>query len=387
MTASEKVFVEVIDRIDAVEPAQWNACADPSGVPYNPFTSHAFLSALEASGSATPDTGWYPQHLVIRDQEKKLLGCLPCYLKSHSRGEYVFDHGWADAYEHAGGRYYPKLQSSVPFTPATGRRFLVRDGADRRQIEAYLSAGVIERCKSLEASSVHITFLTEPEWVHMGEIGLLQRIDQQFHWQNDGYESFDDFLNALSSRKRKNIRKERKDALANGIEIEWVTGNQLTEDHWDHFFTFYMDTGGRKYGRPYLTRTFYSLIGETMADDCLLIMCKRDGRMIGGAINFIGGDTLYGRHWGCIEDHRFLHFEACYYQAIDFAISRGLKYVEAGAQGPHKLARGYVPVTTYSAHYLRDQGLSDAVADYLKREKHYVERESTILKQHTPFRS
>jgi len=386
MPGTKQAIIEVIDSLDKLDAAQWNACANPADIPANPFTSYEFLHALEKSQSAVPETGWYGQHLILRDDNGKIAGITPCYLKSHSRGEYVFDHGWADAYERAGGQYYPKLQASVPFTPATSRRLLTPPGKNREQIETLMASALVERCNTLGASSVHITFMTEPEWQHFGKIGFLQRIDQQFHWQNNDYQVFDDFLDDLSSRKRKTIKKERREALLNDVEIELITGSDLTEAHWDQFYEFYMDTGSRKYGRPYLTRGFYSLIGQTMPDQCLLIMCKRAGRYIAGAINFIGGDTLYGRHWGCVEDHRFLHFEVCYYQAIEFAITHKLKYVEAGAQGPHKLARGYVPVTTHSAHFLRDQGLSDAVADYLEQEKRYVQRENDILEQHTPFK-
>jgi predicted N-acyltransferase len=386
MPDDDKTYVEVIDSLAKVEAKHWNACAAPVGETYHPFTSYEFLHALEKSGSAVPDSGWYPQYFIVRGPDGGIDACLPCYLKSHSRGEYVFDHGWAEAFMRAGGRYYPKLQASVPFTPATSRKLLTPPGPGRPRLEAVLAAGAVERCKQLEASSLHLTFLTEPEYGHLGKIGFLQRIDQQFHWQNNGYHTFDDFLNELSSRKRKTIRRERRCALDNDIEIEWLTGSDLTEAHWDDFFNFYMDTGGRKYGTPYLTREFYSLIGETMADRCVLMMCKRQDRYIAGAINFIGGDTLYGRHWGCVEDHKFLHFETCYYQAIDFAIAHKLKFVEAGAQGPHKLARGYQPVTTRSAHYIRDPGLSDAVEDYLTREKQFVEHESAVLARHTPFK-
>lgn len=383
---ADQTIVEIVDRISEIDAAAWDACANPSGVPANPFTSHAFLNALEASGSARPETGWYPQHLVWRDDGGKLAAVMPCYAKNHSQGEYVFDHGWADAYERAGGQYYPKLQCSVPFTPATGRRVLVRDSVDRTHAETVMAAALAERCASLNASSAHITFMTKSEWDRFGEAGYLQRIDQQFHWQNNGYDTFDNFLDALSSRKRKTIRRERKGAFENDIEIDWLTGSDITQEHWDAFFAFYMDTGSRKYGRPYLTRKFYRLIGETMAEKILLVMCRRGGRYIAGAINFIGGDTLYGRHWGCVEDHKFLHFEACYYQAIEFAITHKLGFVEAGAQGPHKLARGYVPVTTYSAHHLRDKGLRDAVEDYLQRERFYVSQETRALARYTPFK-
>ncbi|WP_420558947.1 GNAT family N-acetyltransferase [Tepidicaulis sp.] len=386
MGDEEQVMIRVVHAISEVKAEEWDACANPPGEPRNPFVSHAFLKALEESGSATRSTGWAPYHLVIEEPGGKLAGCLPMYLKNHSRGEYVFDYGWADAFERAGGRYYPKLQVSVPFTPASGRRLLARPGPARAHIEKQLLAGAMEVCRQLEASSIHFTFLPKEQWDELGKIGLLQRTDQQFHWTNRNYAAFDDFLADLASRKRKNLKKERARALENGIEIEWVTGADLTEDHWDAFFMFYMDTGARKWGTPYLTREFFSLINETMADDTLLIMAKRERRYIAGALNFIGSDTLFGRNWGCIEDHPFLHFECCYYQAIDFAISRGLKKVEAGAQGAHKLARGYLPEHTYSAHYIANPGLREAVGDYLERERAYVDQDIEMLGEHSPFR-
>lgn len=386
MGDEEQVVIRVVHAIGEVKAEEWDACANPPGEPRNPFISHAFLKALEESGSATRSTGWAPYHLVIEEPGGRLAGCLPMYLKNHSRGEYVFDYGWADAFERAGGRYYPKLQVSVPFTPASGRRLLARPGPARAHIEKQLLAGAMEVCRQLEASSIHFTFLPKEQWDELGKIGLLQRTDQQFHWTNRDYAAFDDFLADLASRKRKNLKKERARALENDIEIEWVTGAELTEDHWDAFFMFYMDTGARKWGTPYLTREFFSLINETMADDTLLIMAKREGRYIAGALNFIGSETLFGRNWGCIEDHPFLHFECCYYQAIDFAISRGLKKVEAGAQGAHKLARGYLPEHTYSAHYIANPGLREAVGDYLERERAYIDQDIEMLGAHSPFR-
>jgi predicted N-acyltransferase len=311
---------------------------------------------------------------------------VPCYLKSHSRGEYVFDRGWAEAYERAGGQYYPKLQISVPFTPATGRRLLVRPLPGADQVRDALIGGLIELCRRHEASSVHFTFLPEAECQALVGRGFLHRTDQQFHWENAHYPTFDAFLEALSARKRKTIKRERRDALAPGITVHWLTGKDLTEEAWDAFFEFYMETGSRKWGRPYLTRKFYSLIGQSMADKVVLIMAKRAGRTIAGAINFIGGDTLFGRHWGAVEHHPFLHFEICYYQAIDFAIDRKLKRVEAGAQGEHKLARGYLPVITHSAHFIADPGLRRAIAEYLVRERAYVESAGHELAALAPFR-
>ncbi len=354
--------------------------------PYNPFISHAFLSSLEESGCAVAETGWLGQHLLLEGDDGALLGALPAYLKNHSQGEYVFDHGWADAFERAGGRYYPKLQASVPFTPATGPRLLSRVGQPVVATQTALAEGLKELAKRHDVSSAHVTFAPQDEMPVFEAAGYLHRTDQQFHFINEGYGSHDDFLETLASRKRKALKKERRAALEHGIEINWLTGKDLTESIWDQFFAFYMDTGSRKWGRPYLNREFYSLIGERMAEDILLVMARRDGRYVAGAINFIGSDTLFGRHWGCIEDHPFLHFEVCYHQAIDFAIARGLKRVEAGAQGEHKLARGYLPVTTHSAHYITHPGLRRAVADYLERERRDVEMMGEYLAEHGPFR-
>jgi hypothetical protein len=380
---NEPILLRVVSRIDEVEAADWDACA----LPDNPFISHAFLKALEDSGSATAETGWLPQHLLLEDSGGTLIGCMPCYLKSHSQGEYVFDHGWADAYIRAGGRYYPKLQASIPFTPVTGKRLLVRPGVEQGEREALLLQAAAQVADRLGVSSLHITFLTRDEWQLAGELGFLQRTDQQFHWRNDSYRSFDEFLAALTSRKRKAIRKERREALEGGVEIEWVTGRDLTEAHWDAFFAFYMDTGSRKWGSPYLTRTCFSLLGQTMADRIQLVLAKRSGRYIAGALNVIGPDALYGRYWGGLEDHPFLHFEVCYYQAIEFAIAHKLGRVEAGAQGAHKLARGYLPSETYSAHYIAELGLRRAVADYLKRERRAVARDIALLTEESPYRN
>ncbi|GGG26209.1 hypothetical protein GCM10008026_03110 [Chelatococcus composti] len=310
----------------------------------------------------------------------------PCYGKSHSLGEYVFDHGWAEAFERAGGRYYPKLQVAVPFTPATGRRLLVRPGPGAETARRGLVAGLRALRREIDASSVHVTFLPQEEWHFLAEEGFLLRTDRQFHWANEGYQTFEDFLAALSARKRKAIRRERRDALAAGITVELLTGSDLTEAHWDAFFAFYQDTGSRKWGRPYLPRAFFSLVGERMADRILLVMARRDGRYIAGALNFIGESTLYGRNWGAIEHHPFLHFELCYYQAIDFAIRHGLARVEAGAQGEHKLARGYRPTLTYSAHDIAHPGLRRAVADYLERERAAIAAEVEVLAEELPYR-
>ena len=389
--ASSEITLEAVSSISAISAAEWDACANPGDCStgskpyYNPFVSHAFFAAAEASGSATPRTGWGARHLIAR-LDDKIAGVVPCYLKSHSQGEYVFDRGWADAYERAGGRYYPKLQASVPFTPATGPRLLIRDGVDRERIADALAAGLMALCNATEASSVHVTFAREAEAKCLAQHGFLIRNDQQFHWQNNGYKTFDDFLATLNSRHRKAIKRERREAVSSGITIHWLTGSDIDEEAWDAFFAFYMETGSRKWGRPYLTRQFFSLIGESMNKDVLLVMARRNGRWIAGAINFIGSDTLFGRNWGAIEHHPFLHFEVCYYQAIDFAIQRGLDTVEAGAQGEHKLARGYLPQTTWSAHFIADPGLRRAIADYLKRERAYVAEAGRELAAAGPFR-
>jgi predicted N-acyltransferase len=352
----------------------------------NPFISHEFLSSLEESASVGDRTGWQPRHLLAEDVTGSLVGAAPSYVKTHSRGEYVFDHGWAEAFERAGGDYYPKLQIAVPFTPVTGPRLLAAPGPIADAVRGALGDALIEITSASEISSAHVTFLTEPEWRTLGKRGFLQRTDQQFHWVNADYANFDDFLNHLASRKRKTIRRERKEALRAGIEVCWLTGADLTEAVWDAFFAFYMETGSRKWGRPYLTRDFFSIVGQKMRDRILLVMARRAGRWIAGAINFIGDDTLYGRNWGATEHHPFLHFELCYYQAIDYAITHGLKRVEAGAQGEHKLARGYLPHTTYSAHFIADPALRRAVADFLSRERVYVQAAAEELAAAAPFR-
>lgn len=386
---TDDLTIRVEKSFTAISPESWSQLSGTrrgGETPFNPFLSHAFLSALEESGSASAKTGWMGHHLLLEDSAGTLLGAIPGYLKSHSQGEYVFDHGWADAFERAGGRYYPKLQCAIPFTPASGPRLLVRDSHERDALQVTLAAGLAEVTRQLGISSAHVTFLPENELPAFEEAGFLRRTDQQFHFINEGYENHEAFLAQLSSSKRKNLRKERRQALENGISVDWLTGKDLTEEIWDQFFTFYIDTGSRKWGRPYLTRQFYSLIGERMADDILLVMARRDGRYVAGAINFIGEEALFGRHWGCIEDHPFLHFEVCYHQAIDFALAKGLKRVEAGAQGEHKLARGYLPVATHSAHYIAHPGLRRAIADYLQRERQEVNYASEYLTEHSPFR-
>ncbi|APO74701.1 N-acetyltransferase family protein [Rhizobium etli 8C-3] len=387
---TDELSIRVERSFTAISTESWSRLSGTSKegktLAYNPFLSHAFLSALEESSSATAQTGWLGHHLLLETERGELIGALPGYLKSHSQGEYVFDHGWADAFERAGGRYYPKLQCSIPFTPATGPRLLVAEGLERRPIQNAIAESLKEVVRRLGISSAHVTFVPEDEIGVFETEGYLHRTDQQFHFINEGYANHEEFLETLASRKRKALRKERRTALENGISIDWLTGSDLTERIWDQFFAFYMDTGGRKWGRPYLTRKFYSLIGERMPEDVLLVMAKRNGRYVAGAINFIGADTLYGRHWGCVEEHPFLHFEVCYHQAIDFALAKGLKRVEAGAQGEHKLARGYLPVTTHSAHYVAHAGLRRAIADYLEREREDVEHMNEILAEHSPFR-
>ncbi|MEM8750102.1 MAG: GNAT family N-acetyltransferase [Pseudomonadota bacterium] len=401
MSDSDTISIRVTNSVTDIGQVRWDGLSNPkrgceksvsAEFDYNPFQSYNFFHALEESGSACDNTGWHGQHLIMEtapdaSQAPELLGILPCYLKNHSQGEYVFDHGWADAFERAGGHYYPKLQAAVPFTPATGRRLLVGNGSDAQKRRLMLAGGLQRVCEKLEVSSSHVTFLTNEDTEAFEAAEYLHRMDQQFHWLNDGYENFDQFLDALSSRKRKNIRKERKAALdGNGITIEWLTGPELTESIWDTFYEFYMDTGSRKWGRPYLTRKFFSMIGDTMADDIVLIMAKREGAYVAGAINFIGSHTLFGRHWGCIEDHPYLHFEVCYYQAIDFAIAHKMHRVEAGAQGGHKLARGYMPQTTHSAHYITHPGFRRAVGDYLEQERRAVLRENELIAKHGPFK-
>ena len=378
----DAVEAHVLTSIGAADPAEWDRCAGAD----NPFVRHAFLAALEESGSSTAETGWLPQHVVLKARDGGVLGAAPMYLKSHSYGEYVFDHGWADAFERAGGRYYPKLQVSVPFTPVTGPRLLAPEGPQTDAVQAALVAACVELCDRLGASSLHVTFPTEAEFALMGEAGLLRRTGMQFHWLNEGYGSFDDFLASLASRKRKQIRRERRTVAEAGLSIRTLSGDEIEERHWDAFFAFYRETGTRKWGVPYLTRSFFSLLCERMSEAVVLVMVENAGRPVAAALNLAGADALYGRNWGCIEQHRFLHFEACYYRAIDYAIAHGLKRVEAGAQGPHKLARGYLPVPTYSAHWVANPSLRDAVAHYLTHETRQIDQELAILERHGPFR-
>ncbi|PZN95404.1 MAG: GNAT family N-acetyltransferase [Alphaproteobacteria bacterium] len=373
-----EVRARVLTAATDVSAADWNACAGPD----NPFVQHAFFTSLESSGSACARTGWQPAHIVVDDVDGRPAGIMPAYLKTHSQGEYVFDHGWADAWERAGGRYYPKLQCAVPFTPATGPRLLLRDPAAAPVLLAAAETLAVQN----KLSSVHATFITPQQQPLFEAQGWLMRVGEQFHWSNDGYADFGDFLAALSSRKRKAIRKEREGALASGVEIVHLTGVEITEAHWDAFWTFYQDTGMRKWGRPYLTRSFFSMLGESMGDRVLLMLALRNGRPVAGALNLIGGDCLYGRYWGSTEDIPFLHFELCYYQAIDWAITHGLARVEAGAQGSHKLARGYRPVATVSAHYIPNAAFREAVGDFVAREGEMVAADIEAMDMATPFR-
>lgn len=373
----EAVAVHVKERMAEIEPEAWDRLAGDG----NPFLSHGFLNALEESGSAVPETGWTARHLVLQDGGS-LIGAAPLYVKSHSLGEYVFDQGWAQAYEQAGGRYYPKLQCCVPFTPVPGPRLLARDA----ESEAVLAAAMIELARRGEISSVHVTFAEAEQARRLADHGFLLRAGYQFHWTNRGYASFDDFLADLSSRKRKSIRKERSEATA-GLTLRTARGGEITESDWDAFFDFYMETGCRKWGRPYLTRAFFSKLAAAMQERVLLFLAERGGRPVAGALNLIGRDTLYGRYWGAALHHPFLHFELCYYQAIEFAIAHKLGRVEAGAQGEHKVQRGYLPAPTWSAHYIADPGLRAPVAGFLARERPAVAAEMAMLAEFSPFKT
>ncbi len=375
----------IIDSLRDISAENWNRCCYNDQTRHNPFLSYEFMAALEISGCATAQTGWLARHIILYKGEQ-VIGIMPLYMKNHSRGEYVFDHAWANAYHNAGGQYYPKLQSAIPFTPVSAAKLLIRPGEDVTAAGNHLIEAARSLAETLGVSSLHVTFTEKPEWERMAEHGFLKRLDQQFHWLNKGYDTFDDFLMTLSSRKRKNIRKERKQAIQNDIDIEILSGKDITEDHWDHYFTFYQDTGLRKWGQPYLNREFFSLMGESLMDHIVLVMCKRDRRYIAGALNLRSDDTLYGRYWGAVEDHRYLHFEVCYYQAIDYAISQGLKKVEAGAQGEHKLARGYLPTTTYSAHWIANPAFRTAIADYLIHEREAVLQDKEFLQSLAPFK-
>lgn len=388
MDMDELFEVHVLPDLSEVTAEEWDACACPEvsdgGRPVDPFTTHRFLKALEDSGSVGRGTGWEPRHLAVRKNDE-LIAVAPLYAKSNSQGEYIFDFSWAHAYENAGGRYYPKLQIAVPFTPATGRRFLTRPGHEAAGLSA-LTQAAVKLAADNELSSVHVTFCTEAEAIAGEQIGLMRRTTQQYHWENRGYPDFDAFLADLSSRKRKTIRKERQRANAFGGEIRSLTGDEIEPHHWDAFWRFYQDTGSRKWGTPYLTRAFFDIAHEVLRDDILLIMCHREGRDVAGALNMIGREVLFGRYWGCIEHHDCLHFEACYYRAIDYAIAHGLDRVEAGAQGEHKLARGYLPSECHSLHWIGDRGFARAVEQFLDQERRAVEEDIEVLTAYGPFR-
>jgi hypothetical protein len=382
----EPVFTaRIVSQMQDIAPEAWNAVANPISEPFDPFLTWEFLEALEASGAAIPETGWSPCHVVIEDPNKAILAAMPIYAKTHSQGEFVFDHSWADAYQRAGGDYFPKLLAAVPFTPVTGRRLLTKPGPDQTRLGNALVSAAIQIAAQNDFSSLHINFVEPGQADQLQDLGLLIRNDQQFHWRNAGYKDFDGFLAALSSSKRKNLRKERAKAQS-GLTFQHLTGDDIKAHHWDAFFEFYMDTGARKWGYPYLNRETFTLLGERMAEHILLILACEDDVPIAGALNLIGSDTLYGRYWGCTAPRPFLHFETCYYQAIDFAIANDLSVVEAGAQGGHKLARGYAPVTTSSAHWIAHKGLREAIDDYLTRERQAVEHESAYLTKRTPFK-
>ncbi|OSQ53217.1 GNAT family N-acetyltransferase [Marivita geojedonensis] len=387
-TDAPTIAITMNGSLSQIAPADWDACACPEvadgGRADDPFTTHRFLSAFEESRSVGTGTGWDPRYLTA-EMDGRVIACAPLYAKSHSQGEYIFDHNWAHAWERAGGRYYPKLQIAVPFTPATGRRFLTRPGFEVEGLSA-LVQGAIQVAADNELSSLHVTFCTEAEAIAGERIGLLRRYTQQYHWENRGYNSFEAFLADLSSRKRKTIRKERERAQAFGGTIHQLTGDQIQPEHWDAFWEFYQDTGARKWGTPYLTRRFFDIAQERLRDDILLVLAERDGRWVAGAMNVIGRDTLFGRYWGCVEDHPCLHFELCYYQAMDYAIAHGMKRVEAGAQGDHKLSRGYLPVYTHSLHWIGDPGFSEAVARFLDAEARAVGEDIEILTSYGPFR-
>lgn len=382
MQTEKKISIEIYDRIADISSTDWNACAGLD----NPFVQHAFLNALETSGSVTPETGWLAQHILVKDEEGIPKACAPLYLKNHSYGEYIFDWGWADAFQRAGGAYYPKLQAAIPFTPATGPRLLVKQGASHDYFEILVSA-MLNLAKQHGVSSLHLTFLTKEEWKRLGNLSFMQRTSSQFHWENKNYRNFDDFLDSLISRKRKSIKKERRKVYEEGIELFCLTGDELSEEKWDIFYGYYTDTIDRKWGRSYLTRDFFSILGETMSNLAMLVLAEHNNTPVAGALNFLGSETIFGRNWGCSQDFKFLHFEACYYQAIEYAINNKLKWVEAGAQGPHKIQRGYLPREVYSAHWIKNDSLSAAIEGFLERERKEVDYQISELMRYSPYRS
>ena len=377
--------IVVENSIENIGKKNWNNCANHEALSYNPFVSYEFLNALEKSNSVNGDSGWYTSFFVAKDKDDKIIGCTPAYLKNNSSGEYVFDYSWAEAYQRVGRSYYPKLQISIPFTPVSTPKLLTKDQNDI-DTKVFMLQAIEDFCSEHAISSAHLTFLNEKELNTLQNKKWLIRTDQQFHWFNDNYNDFNDFLSDLSSRKRKNIKKERDEANKNGLVIETLNHKEIQEFHWDEFYKFYIDTSMRKWGQPYLNRDFFSLIGQTLSESILLIMVKNNNKYIAGALNFIGGDTIYGRNWGCIEDHKNLHFEVCYYRAIDFAINNKLKKVEAGAQGAHKISRGYQPSKTYSAHWIKDVDFFEAISNYLKDERVYIQENIEKLNEYIPFK-
>ncbi|MEC9075039.1 MAG: GNAT family N-acetyltransferase [Pseudomonadota bacterium] len=377
--------IVVENSIENIGKKNWNNCANHEALSYNPFVSYEFLNALEKSNSVNGDSGWYTSFFVAKDKDDKIIGCTPAYLKNNSSGEYVFDYSWAEAYQRVGRSYYPKLQISIPFTPVSTPKLLTKDQNDI-DTKVFMLQAIEDFCSEHAISSAHLTFLNEKELNTLQNKKWLIRTDQQFHWFNDNYNDFNDFLSDLSSRKRKNIKKERDEANKNGLIIETLNHKEIQEFHWDEFYKFYIDTSMRKWGQPYLNRDFFSLIGQTLSENILLIMVKNNNKYIAGALNFIGGDTIYGRNWGCIEDHKNLHFEVCYYRAIDFAINNKLKKVEAGAQGAHKISRGYQPSKTFSAHWIKDIDFFEAISNYLKDERVYIQENIEKLNEYIPFK-
>ncbi len=379
---SQALNVCTLQSVSQVDKEVWNRCAGPD----NPFLSWDFLNALEESGSVGPRAGWLPQHASLEDSAGNVLAVAPMYLKNHSQGEYVFDWGWADAYERAGGKYYPKLIVAVPFTPVTGPRLLVPEGPQRKILQQILIESLLQIAMKIGVTNLHITFPTPEEKSIADDMGLLIRRAFQYHWRNENYTNFDDFLGALSSRKRKAIRKERASIASSGVDVRALIGDDLTDAHWDVFHRFYTATYDKKWGYPYLTREFFCLLHERMPDKVALMWATFDNEPIAGALNFIGSDSLFGRNWGCSAEVKFLHFETCYYQAIDFAIANGLKRVEAGTQGPHKVQRGYLPVETWSAHWIADKGFRNAVENFLMREDQAILHEMQIMSEYSPYR-
>lgn len=372
----------IVENIANIPADTWERLAGDD----NPFVSHQFLHALEETGCATNEAGWLPQHIVVEETDGTIVAAAPMYLKSHSQGEYVFDHGWAHAWERAGGRYYPKMQVAAPFSPVSGPRLLAGTGPDSDDARLTLLRALETVCQKLDVSSVHVTFCTEREHKLMGIADWIQRVGRQFHWHNRGYETFDDFLGALTSRKRKMIRKERARVAEQGIRVRPLTGDDIRPEHWDAFYQFYVDTYDRKWGYPYLTREFFEAAQARLGHRIVLVMADMDGLPVAGALNLKGSDALYGRNWGCLGDFRFLHFEACYYQAIEYAIDNGLSKVEAGTQGPHKIQRGYEPVVTYSGHYIPNEGFREAVARFCREEEREVDWEMEAYAEHLPYR-